>query len=121
MNKFYLSGLMILLLTLVPSVYMCVKYTSYFEQLEDNGGTIRAYEQFASEVESGALTNEDISYRLSKIAASEKGISQGFGLMKLSFYYWGVTFLVITLLQGLILRGLLKAQNKVLFNEAENA
>ena len=114
MIKFYLGGLTILLLTLTPSVYMCVKFASYFEQLEDNSETVRAYEQFSAEVGNGSLTNETISSRLVKIASAEKEISQGFGIMKLSFYYWGITFLFITLLQGLIFRGLLNAHNKAL-------
>ncbi len=102
----------ILLLTLVPTLFLCFNYISLFEEFETTSGTINVYENFADSIERGDLSNEEIIIKLRNVAKAEKGIIDGFSLMKLSIYFWSLLFIVITIAQGLLLRGLLNTHNK---------
>jgi len=106
MNRQTLIISVILLLALAPTSYLCMKGAIYFSALE--GQEVSAsYRVFAKEIESNSLSNEEIAARVNKIADGEEKISNGFGLLKLSLYFWLVGILAITALQAYLLRMLL--------------
>ncbi|MBB3063638.1 hypothetical protein [Microbulbifer rhizosphaerae] len=112
MKKYHLIALAILGLTLAPTVYIGAKGASYLSKLEGKEVAI-GYREFADKVQSGALSNADIASRINKIASGEEKIAEGFGLLKLSLYYWLAFIVAITALQAYLLRALLRSHNQL--------
>jgi len=111
MKNQFLILIVILGLTLVPSLFLCVKGIAYFSTLEGTEVVV-SYREFARDIESGLLSNTEIADRVNRIANGEEKISQGFGMLKLSLFYWVLAFIAITLLQAFLLRILVNTRNK---------
>jgi hypothetical protein len=112
MKKYHLIALVILGLTLAPTVFIGYKGVSYLSKLEGKEVAI-GYRDFADKVQSGTLSNAEIASRINKIASGEEKIAEGFGLLKISLYYWLVVIVAITALQAYLLRALLMSHNQL--------
>ena len=112
MKNRYLILILILGLTLVPSLFLCIKGITYFSTLEGDEVVV-SYRKFAKDIESGSLSNTEIADRVYKIANDEEKISQSFGMLRLSMYYWALVFIAVTLFQAYLLRILVITRNKL--------
>lgn len=80
-----------------------------------------SYREFANKIQSGTISNADIASRFNKIANGEEKIAKGFGMFKLSLYFWLIAIVAITTLQAFLFRVLLKTHNKLSQQDADLA
>ena len=72
-----------------------------------------SYRIFASQVESGELSNPEIAARINRMANGEDQIASGLSKIKVSAYFWFIGVVAIALLQVLLIRHLLATHNKL--------
>lgn len=113
-NQMKNSMLLISLIVLLPvlaNLYVFVKLEPLYVGLEsqDVSGGLR---DFAARVESGELSNNEIASRLEGMASGADKVASGLEGIRIGYYFWMFSVLVIAVLQGMLIKKLLKTHNK---------
>ena len=99
------------ILPLILVLYLCSKSIENWNAFSGSEELQKSYISWASEVKSGKYTNAQIAAKFDSLAAAEKKVSQGAKLIQSSYYFWGVLFVAIAVLQLLVLFRALDTHN----------
>ena len=112
MKKFYLIFALTIFVPLVPYIYGFAKLGPLYAEIQGQD-VAGSYRIFASQVESGELSNPEIAARINRMANGEDQIASGLSKIKVSAYFWFIGVVAIALLQVLLIRHLLATHNKL--------
>jgi hypothetical protein len=103
-----LAAVSIVLVSILPAIYICVKSLEGFQALFTDGNMTDAFESFSEQVEEGLYSNEQIASKFLSLAAANEQVESGLVSMIETYYIFILGLIFAGAAQFLLILALIK-------------